>query len=229
MLFRSFRSFEDGETVTGEGFDIVMERRRLGRLAMPTGSLVACDPMYGLETEPFEVTLECGKYPVILFAAQLRDETLPAYAMLKVGEKEPTDWEIATVVGETPEEANESGGYPVEDEGLGSFMDAGTAKALMDYTHAVMPDDDDYRRAMRRQVFRRGNDGYSWANIHLQRDANISYAPHSLNVIAFDAGFGDGLYTTYIGRDDEGDIQQIVTDFDVLDFNFRRRLRRRSS
>ena len=227
MLFRSFRSFEDGETVTGEGFDIVMERRRLGRLAMPTGALVACDPLFGLETEPFELPLEPAEYPVILFAAQLRDETLPAYAMLKVGDREPVDWEIATVLGETAEEANEDGGYPVE-EGLGAFMDAGTAKVLMDYTHAVMPDDDDYRRALRRQIYRRGKETYSWANVHLQRDANISRAPHALNVIAFDAGFGDGLYTTYVGRGEEGKVQQIVTDFEVLDFSFSRRLRRGS-
>lgn len=222
MRFERFRDFDDGETVTGLGYDIVIRRRNLGDLQMPTGELVACDPLNGLETEPFATTLAPGAYPVVLFAAELRDEVVIAYAMLVVDDSEPVQWEVASVGDPGPERRGAEGdGYPV-DGALGSFMDAATAKALMDYSHAVLPDDNDFRRTLRRRVRRRLERGYGWANINLKHDADVPESSGELNIIAFDAGYGQGLYSTYLGRNDEGEVARVVTDFDVLDFEFQK-------
>lgn len=221
MRYQRFREFEDGETVAGLGYDIVIERRNLGRLHLPTGELVACDPLNDIETEPFDTVLEPGTYAVVLFAASMRDETLSAYAMLEVDEGEPIRWETATVGGNTgsPFDPYETGGYPV-DGSLGCFMDAQTAKALMDYSHNVMPDDDEFRRALRGRVRRRLKRGYGWANVNLKHDAKVPQASEDLNVVAFDAGYGPGLYSTYLGWNEDGEVSRIVTDFEVLDFRF---------
>lgn len=222
MLLQRFRDFEDGETVPDMGYDVVIQRRYLGDLHMPTGSLVACDPMDGLETEPFEVSVDPGEYPAVLYAAELRDETLCAYATLQVGQKEPVRWELATVQDEELDPLSRDGnpGYPV-DSSLGSFMDARAAKVLMDYTHSVMPDDDDYRRALRGQVRRRWQKkGYAWANVDLACDAKISQVDPGLNIVAFDAGYGPGTYSTYLGWDNDDNLTRVVTDFEVLEFRF---------
>jgi hypothetical protein len=224
MLFQRFHEFDNGETVAGLGYDIVIQRRHLGRLTMPTGELIACDPFYGLETEPFAQSLPTGDHPTILFAAELRDEIVPAYAMLQVSETEPVRWEAATIEESegNPFDPHETGGYPVESN-LGAFMDAASAKNLMDYTHAVMDEEDEYRRALRGRVRRRLKNhekGYGWANIDLKYDAKVPQAPEDLNIIAFDAGYGPGIYSTYIGYDEDDRPSRVVTDFEVLDFRF---------
>jgi len=225
MRFRRFRDFDDGETVTGLGYDIVIRRRHLGELHMPTGELVACDPFNGLETEPFDTALVPGAYSVVLFAAELRDEVVIAYAMLVVDESEPVQWEVASVVEQSSGryDVDSGDGYPV-DSSLGAFMDAATAKALMDYSHAVLPDDDDYRRTVRRRVRRRLEREYGWANVNLKHDADVPVpeSQESLNVVAFDAGYGPGLYSTYLGWDDDEELARVVTDFDVLDLEFQK-------
>ena len=221
MRYQRFREFDDGETVSALGYDIVIQRRNLGRLAMPTGELVACDPVNDIETEPFETSITPGRYPVVLFAAEMRDETLTAYAMLKLASGEPVRWESANVGGQekNPYDPYETGGYPVESN-LGCFMDEATAKVLMDYSHTVMEDDDEFRRSLRGRVRRRLKRGYGWANVNLKHDAKVPQADEDLNVVAFDAGYGPGLYSTYVGHNDAGDVSRIVTDFEVLDFQF---------
>jgi len=225
MRFQRFRDFEDGETITALGYDIVIRRRNLGRLHMPTGQLVACDPFHGLETEPFDTSFPPGAYPVVLFAAELRDEVVIAYAMLVVDESDPVQWEVATIGEPATDRFDvESGdGYPV-DSSLGAFMDASTAKALMDYSHAVLPDDDDFRRTVRRRVRRRLERGYGWANVNLKHDADVPVpeSHEALNVVTFDAGYGPGLYPTYLGFSDGGELARVVTDFDILDFEFQK-------
>jgi len=41
------------------------------------------------------------------------------------------------------------------------------------------------------------------------------------NLVAFSSGYGDGLYATYAGRDSNGHISVVVTDFGVLPFEKR--------
>lgn len=223
MPSQRFRDFEDGETVPKMGYDVVIRRRHLGHLQMPTGSLVACDPIDALETEPFAADIEPGAYPVVMYAAELRDETLCAYTSLQVDDAQPIRWEVATVEDEELDPLDPDGnpGYPVESS-LGSFMDARAAKVLMDYSHSLMPDDDDdYRRALRGRVHRRlESSDYAWANIDLACDAKVPQVDPGLNVIAFDSGYGPGIYTTYLGKDEDDNLTRVVTDFEVLEFSF---------
>ncbi|MFB6264595.1 MAG: DUF4241 domain-containing protein [Bradymonadaceae bacterium] len=220
VQLQRFREFDDGETIPELGYDVVIRRRHLGRLHMPTGSLVACDPLDRLETEPFATRFEPGDYPVVLFAAELRDEILPAYAMLKLRESEPTSWEAARVENEAPDRfATRPSGYPV-DSSLGCFMDSAAAKALMDYCHSVMPDENDFRRNLRGQVRRRLEKGYGWANLNLKHEGKIPQADEHLNIVAFDAGYGPGIYSSYLGHADDGALTRIVTDFEILDLAF---------
>ena len=220
MRLDPFRDFEHGETVSELGYDIVILRRNLGLLHMPTGELVACDPLNGIETSPFETTLEAGDYPVVLFVAELRDETVPAYAMLQIKESDPIRWERASIDEEDDDPlGSDDEGYPV-DSSLGCFMDGATAKALMDYSHSVMPEDNEFRRALRGRVRRRLEHGCGWANLDLKTEANVPQVPDGFNVVAFDAGYGPGIYSTYMGRDADDELTRIVTDFEVLEFRF---------
>ncbi len=221
MRFQSFRDFQDGEFLGALGFDIVIHRRFLSELHLPTGQLVACDPLFSLDTEPFSVSLPKGSHPTHLVIAELRDELRVAYAVVDVGQEEARRWEVAElppIPGGDPLAPVDEVGYAV-DSTLGAFLDAQTASDLMDYQQIVLPEDDDYERHLWGQIRRRRRHGVGFASLELRKDLKIP-VPDDRNLLAFDAGFGPGYYPTYLGYDEEGALTRVVTDFDVLDLRF---------
>lgn len=225
MLSHTFRRFDDGDTVAALGYDIVMRRRNAGILELPSGELVACDPLSFLETEPFDIQIDPGRYPVLLFVAELRDESRLAYAMLEVSREKTVRWQQAYVQEDDDNRRTlldpPDGGYPV-DSSVGCFMDAHTAGVLMNYTHTVMDEDDEFPGALHGEMSRQSRQGkkISWANLDLRQALGI-HSGQTLNMIAFETGFGPGLYETWIGLDKEGRVTRVVSDFQVLDLHFR--------
>ncbi len=219
MLSHTFRRFDDGDTVTALGYDIVIRRRSAGALDLPSAEIIACDPLKYLETEPFDIDIAPGQYPVVLIVAELRDDNRIAYAMIDISDHDAMRWKRANL--QEDEQSNLlhfDAGYPV-DSSVGCFMDAQTASVLMDYTHAVMPEDDEFDRSLRNELNRHRKWGYSWANVHLRRDVKIPGA-EDLNLVAFETGFGPGLYETWVGLDEDDKVCCVVTDFQVLDLRF---------
>jgi hypothetical protein len=98
-------------------------------------------------------------------------------------------------------------GYSV-DSGTGCFMDAEAADILDNSIYAEAEEDV--------LVYKLGdlleeNQSRTWccANMCLN-----SYT--KVNVIAFSSGWGDGIYTTYLGYDKEGNIVCFATDFNLF-------------
>ncbi len=222
MKFRAFRQFEDGEMIDGLGYDIVVHRRSIGELALPSGKLVVCDAVHGLSADPLNLDIEPGHYPVHAIIAEMRDEKLIAYVSLSLGLEEARRWETATLPESsesTPwERRREEPGFQV-DSALAAVVDADTAASIMSYQQVVMPDDDDYERHLWGRVHRRRAQSVGWANIKLRADLQLP-ARASANLLAFDAGYGQGYYKSYAGYDAEGELASLVIDFEVLDFRF---------
>lgn len=218
MLTQTFRRFDDGDTVTALGFDIVMRRRSAGHLELPSGELVACDPLTFLDTEPFAIALQPGRYPLLLFIAELRDDSRLAYAMLEISREPTVRWQRARVQGDEETSLLDlpDAGFPVESS-IAAFMDAHTAGVLLNYTQTV--EDDEFPRALHGALARQRKQGGSWANISLRRNLNLASA-EDLNLIAFEAGYGPGLYESWIGLDESDQITRVVTDFRVLNLHF---------
>lgn len=222
MFFNYFRDFEDGAIISALGYDIIIRRRSIGTLLLTSGKLVACDPLTSLDSEAFFQRFEPGSYPVHMLIAELRDEERAAYTMIKIADGEAVRWEIANVRG--PETGirslldQDEEGYSV-DSSIGCFMDADTALALIDYKQIMMPEDDELEKIVRAQVRKRRKRGPGYAAIELGRDLNLSFHSEQ-NLVAFDTGYGPGVYPTYIGRDADNQIVSVVTDFHVLDFRF---------
>ncbi len=222
MKFRAFRQFEDGEMIDGLGYDIVVHRRSIGELSLPSGQLVACDPVHGLSAEPLDLGIDAGAYPVHLIIAEMRDEKEIAYASVSIRRREARRWELATLpktAESTPwERQREDPGFQV-DSGLAAVVDADTASAIMSYKQVVMPEEDDYERHLWGRIHRRRAHSVGWANLSLRSDLELP-APSTANMLAFDAGYGDGWYTCYAGYDREDHLVSVVIDFEVLDFRF---------
>jgi hypothetical protein len=178
-------------------------QQRAPDIILPTGAIVASDAIV-LRSEPFERTVEPGRYQVILTLT--RDATADkrvAFARIELRAGTPVRWEIATRAGEDPDALGPDGifGYPV-DSGTGMFADADTvALAKQNF--------DRYGDTLLQRLTDVFNRDDYWTNVVLDPGSGA-------DVVAFTSGFGDGGYASYWGFDADDELVCLVTDFDVL-------------
>jgi hypothetical protein len=182
----------------------------LPNLWLPTGRVVACDPLAYFNPQPFTCGCPPGRYSVFLHL--LPGEGRIAYAELQLGSAAVARWEMAVVAGQDPATlaADEIFGYPVS-AGLGCFMDATTVPLLDQHDadlQAQLGDDyisyyDDY---MAEQL---ENDDLAGHEHCLLRP----YPDQENTVAVFQSGYGDGFYATYVGLDAAGQPVKFVTEF----------------
>lgn len=181
-----------------------IERVEMGELELPTGEIVASDPLAQPERPAFARKVQPGKYPVTLYLFMGR----PALAMVRFAPGNPSKWEIAT----TPEQDaatlkdDEIFGYPV-DAGTGSFRDV-TALKLMD------------ERERREIAAGAKNFNYYDDVLADEYDVYVMHRPipeNSLNIAVFQSGWGDGFYATFWGLDAAGKPLVLMTDFQTLE------------
>lgn len=214
MFLNVYRDLEDGDLFEALGYDIVIQRRTLPAVCFPTGKLVACDPLTHPTTEPFDFELEPGNYPVRLIIAQLRDEARLAQAILEIHPEPAKRWEVATVPGEDTSLLSEDDhGYSVVSS-LACFMDVETAAHMIQYGELVLDDDDNevekQLKIQQRKALTRG--------LCFNKIAHPALGEG--HIALFSSGYGEGLYRTWIGRDADGKITRVVTDFEVLEMRF---------
>jgi hypothetical protein len=165
----------------------------IGELELPTGEIVACDPLItGLGRPPFSRKVKPGRYPVIL----LQVRTKIAVAALRFGTGLPVRWELATFARDRPS------GYEFEfivDDAVASCMDKSFLTIMSDNQEEL----DDYLADVACTIDR------------FCIDSPIEGNP--INVAMFDTGYGDGAYRSFWGLDASGEPLLLMTDFEVLE------------
>lgn len=189
----------------------------MGRLLLPSGKVVASDPLYHLEfgnLPPFSRRAPRGSFPAELAVARdAGGEPLYAAARVLFSDARTVRYQLALRPGEQPAqlEADEIFGLPVE-SGLACFCDEKTARLFAVFCAQWRQDHpgknlyDDYfafffARSARKCPGAQREEG-SWLNWHLP--------DRKENVILFDSGFGNGIYPAYWGFDEEGKITALV-------------------
>ena len=198
--------FEDGREIDTKIGRVVLRTRDAGGLALATGRVVACDPLGPPEIEPFARVAPAGTFPVTLSVAHFEDgDRRVAAALVRFGPRAPASWEPALLPGESPDDLAEGEifGYPV-DSGTGCFMDAETARLVLS-----LPDFDDFFDALNHLLDETYENTWSWANLGVE-DGH--------NVVAFSTGVGDGLYASYFGLGEDGEVVCLVTDFSLFEY-----------
>lgn len=205
-LIRCFAGEEVSDSNVG---DIIFKPYEVGELILTSGRLVACDPLVNPNSDPFEITLTPGRYPVILSVAHNKKNNgqRVAYAMLRLSDRTPTRWELATVPGEDLSLLPEGKifGYGV-DAGTGCFMDADVAQIIDDSIYAETENEILVYQLLD-MLEKTSKHTWCWADMRVDAESQA-------NVIAFSSGWGDGIYATYFGYDAEDNIVSVVTDFD---------------
>jgi hypothetical protein len=199
------QAFENGNVLRSGPVEVVMERREIGEIFLPSGQIVACDPIHLYDLAPFLHQIAPGRYPIVLSIARARGSEIQrvAFAMLRVTGEMPVSWQLAVKARQDADGTgkDQAHGYGV-DVGLGSFMDLEAARLL----RAKMEEDDRFHNHIFESV---EENNPEWANIPLNPATG-------LNIAVFETGFGDGFYSSHWGYGESGSIACLVTDFQLL-------------
>ncbi|MEU2924517.1 DUF4241 domain-containing protein [Streptomyces sp. NPDC007251] len=199
--------FTAGARFTADEAYTVRDPIEAGTLHLPSGRLVARDPMYRAceQDAGFTVPVAPGSYPVQLASAGYTAEHLGRTLVIdeytavrvRVSERPAVSWEPALLEGQDERllRDGEFHGFGV-DSGTGCFVDATMAGELG-------------------ERFRGGRAAGTWK----ENDHGITIVDDpatGTNLIAYPSGRGDGSYPVWIGRDTDGEVACFVADMLVL-------------
>lgn len=195
-----------------EAFNAAQQVINIGKLHLPSGKVAACDPFFCASAVPFSLKVSPGDYEV-----QLRSVDSPEWGQrIALARILFTPGKRAIAFEKALKEGTDSSGYFV-DSGLGSFMDELTrqafAEALAEFYRAN-PAGNYYDDVLAAEFKRNAADAQDPQDIGRW---NLHYLPGSkLNVAMFATGLGDGFFESFWGRNEDGEITSLVTDFGIL-------------
>ncbi|WP_144283944.1 DUF4241 domain-containing protein [Chryseobacterium echinoideorum] len=188
----------------------LLESFEVGKIYLPTGKLVACDPLITNDMQPFSANFPKGDFQVILHKE--RESNCVAYTEIVFSEEKITSWKMATTGNQHTKDLAEGEvfGYPVE-SGMGCFMDFETQEQL---------------NLLEQKLFKRKGDDFmgiyeEFFHGHFfdENGAIDQFAflkpneENPGNIIAFETGFGEGFYASYIGFNEKNVPVKVVTEF----------------
>jgi len=189
--------------------EYLIEPHSAGSVVLPTGRVVGCDPLTFPDPEPFTVPVPPGTYPLRAWVAVLQQDGAEwrryvAALQLVIRDEPAARWEPAVVDPQQMSELDEDGyfGYPA-DAGTGTLADVAAITALAEWEYekieaAFIPAE------------------FPDAPIPGGALAAVTDKRTGANVVAVTSGIGDGLYPTFVGYTDSGDVASFVTDFMVV-------------
>lgn len=197
-----------------------LREQELGKIKLPTGKIVANDPLIAEETEPFTICVTPGEYPVMLYVNHSDGDQRVAFAEIRFLEDMPVRFAPALVEGQDLEELEEDEVFCYGvDTGTGCFMDEQTSQKLMrifeSFDENALPESFD-EGSIFPELPELG-DMLDESYVDTYMTANYVLPGTELNIVAFSSGYGDGAYPSYWGYDASGNICCLITDFYVID------------
>ncbi|MEK3971949.1 DUF4241 domain-containing protein [Bacillus sp. FSL M7-0558] len=203
--------YENGEKSSSSEGDQLFAKQ-LGHIEITSGHIVACDPFVSEGDQSFTRKVALGKYPILLIVKRLQsgDERV-AYAMIKFTNEQATEWELATRAGQELNQLKEDEffGYGVN-TGMGCFMDAEAARYLQAYEDKRYKEDNDFYLYEEFAEALEQNYKHTW-------DWLVARFHDKVDIAMFTTGFGDGMYPSFWGLDQNGEPACLVTDFLIMD------------
>ncbi|WP_189318745.1 DUF4241 domain-containing protein [Bacillus pumilus] len=203
--------YENGEKSSSSEGDQLFAKQ-LGHIEITSGHIVACDPFVSEGDQSFTRKVTLGKYPILLIVKRVQsgDERV-AYAMIKFTNEQATEWELATRAGQELNQLKEDEffGYGVN-TGMGCFMDAEAARYLQAYEDKRYKEDNDFYLYEEFAEALEQNYKHTW-------DWLVTRFHDKVDIAMFTTGFGDGMYPSFWGLDQNGEPACLVTDFLIMD------------
>lgn len=176
----------------------LIETFEAGNIILTSGKLVASDPLITSEMPAFTTIFPKGEFPV-LFHKEIESNCV-AYVEIVFNNFEVSTWQLAISNGQNISDLEEGEiyGFPVE-SGMGCLMDFETQQNLILLEqHLFKRKGDDfmgiYEEFFHEHFFHEEGavNQYAFLNPHDEKPGNL---------FAFETGYGEGFYATYIGFD----------------------------
>ncbi|RKT01305.1 DUF4241 domain-containing protein [Chryseobacterium defluvii] len=188
----------------------LLESFEVGKIYLSSGNLVACDPLITNDMQPFSTQFPKGDFSVLLHKE--RESNCVAYAEIIFSNEKITDWKLATTSGQDTKDLAEGEvfGYPVE-SGMGCFMDTDTQSSLNELEKRLYHSKGVDFMGIYEEFF---HDYFFDENGAIDQYAFLKPAKeHPGTIFAFETGYGEGFYASYIGYDENATPVKIVTEF----------------
>lgn len=188
----------------------LLESFEVGKIYLSSGKLVACDPLITNDMKPFSTDFSKGDFSVLLHKE--RESNCVAYAEIIFSQSEITDWKLATTEGQNVKDLAEGEvfGYPVE-SGMGCFMDVDTQNSLNELEQRLYHSKGVDFMGIYEEFFHEyffDEKGAIDQFAFLKPSEN-----HPGTIFAFETGYGEGFYASYIAFDKNNNPVKIVTEF----------------
>jgi hypothetical protein len=184
----------------------------IGDINLESGRVIACDPTGMYRQSAFNTRFAIGKFPVQLAIARVenRNVELVGYSRIMFSNEPVVKWEFALKEGQKPMSifGDSSYFYPV-DGGLGQFMDESSFNRF-----TRLDKNSQFEivvNSLISELDKNTRSNWQFANTTIK----------GIDIIAFTSGFGDGRYSTYVGYDKEGKPCRLLTDFELIDWQYK--------
>ncbi len=188
----------------------LIETFEAGKIILPTGRLIACDPLITNDMKEFKIHFPQGEFPVLVHKE--RDSNCIAYVEVVFGEEEIVEWKLATTEDQNIEElkGEEIFGYPVE-SGMGCLMDFETQDCLNHLENRLFHRKGAEFMGIYEEFF---HDHFFDENGAIDQFAFLKPDEEKPgNLFAFETGYGDGFYASYIGFGIDNQPIKLLTEF----------------
>lgn len=188
----------------------LIESFEAGKINLPTGKIVACDPVLTNDMKAFKINFPQGEFPVLVHKE--RESNCVAYVEIVFSEDNITDWKLATTDDQNADElkGEEIFGYPVE-SGMGCFMDFETQNNLNHLENILFQRKGDDFMGIYEEFF---HQHFFDENGAIDQFASMKpLAEKDGTIFAFETGYGEGFYASYIGFGNESQPVKLITEF----------------
>lgn len=188
----------------------LLESFEVGKIYLSSGKLVACDPLITNDMLPFSTEFPKGDFSVLLHKE--RESNCVAYAEIIFSNSEITDWKLATTAGQHVKDlaSGEVFGFPVE-SGMGCLMDVDTQNSLNELEYKLYHSKGADFMGIYEEFF---HEHFFDENGAIDQYAFLKPSEeHPGTIFAFETGYGEGFYASYIGYDKNQTPVKIVTEF----------------
>lgn len=188
----------------------LLESFEVGKIYLSSGKLVACDPLITNDMLPFSTEFPKGNFSVLLHKE--RESNCVAYAEIIFSTEAITDWKMAVTSGQNIKDLAEEEvfGYPVE-SGMGCFMDVDTQNSLNELEKRLYHSKGADFMGIYEEFF---HEYFFDENGAIDQYAFLKPSEdHPGTIFAFETGYGEGFYASYIAYDKAGKPVKIITEF----------------
>ncbi|SFI13200.1 DUF4241 domain-containing protein [Halpernia frigidisoli] len=179
-------------------------------LHISSGQIIACDPVITNDKVPFLTQFPVGDFPVLIHKE--KESNCIAYVEVTFSKNSIKKWELAVCEDQKISSLKEGEifGYPVE-SGMGCFMDLETQTALNQLEVKLYVRKGEDFMGIYEEFFHPffyDTDGLVNQFATLKPDSEKEE-----NLIAFETGYGEGFYASYIAFDAEDKPVKIISEF----------------